>query len=37
MTSKGLWLCKVCGFYGTGGSNGFERHYEREHYLRLVK
>ena len=31
-TNRGMWRCKQCDAYGTGGVNGFERHYFTNHY-----
>ena len=28
----GTWDCNVCGAFGTGGTDGFTRHYMRLHY-----
>jgi len=31
--NRGMWRCKECDAYGTGGVNGFERHYFTQHYV----
>jgi hypothetical protein len=30
--NTGIWTCNVCTSYGTGGTNGFSRHYLAHHY-----
>ena len=35
-TRRGMWRCKVCDAFGTGGVNGWERHYFTNHYVEQV-
>lgn len=35
-TNRGMWRCKQCDAYGTGGVNGFERHYFTNHYIEQI-
>jgi len=31
--NRGMWRCKACDAFGTGGVAGFERHYFTAHYV----
>ena len=35
-TNRGMWRCKQCDAYGTGGVYGFERHYFTNHYIEQI-
>ena len=30
--NRGTWDCTLCSAFGTGGLNGWHRHYMHEHY-----
>ena len=35
-TRRGMWRCRICDAYGTGGVNGWERHYFTNHYVEQI-
>lgn len=32
LKKQGVWQCKECPAFGSGGVEGWSRHYMREHY-----